>query len=43
MMKEADKQILDLIGKEPSLIVTPVGIGSLAHAVISHQDPRSTC
>ena len=44
MMKEVDEQISDLIGKGPSHIITPVGVGSLAHAVVSHyktQDRRA--
>ena len=45
MMKELDQQTTDLLGKGPSIIVTPVGVGSLAHAVISHyktQDRQAT-
>ena len=36
MMTEIDQQVLDSVGKAPDLVVTPVGVGSLAHAVVAH-------
>ena len=36
MMEEIDQQSPDLLGKGNTLVVMPVGVGSLAHAVISH-------
>ena len=36
MMAEIDRQIPPSSGEAPLLVVTPVGVGSLAHAVVSH-------
>lgn len=36
MMQEIDHQAMSLLGKNPDVIVTPVGVGSLAHALVSH-------
>jgi diaminopropionate ammonia-lyase len=36
MMIEIDQQMHDLSNKGPDLIVVPVGVGSLAHAVVAH-------
>lgn len=36
MMTEIDQQISDTIGKAVDLVITPVGVGSLAQATISH-------
>jgi len=36
MMHEIDQQTTQLLGKQPSIIITPVGVGSLAQAVVSH-------
>ena len=44
-MVEMDEQCQELIGGPPSLIICPVGVGSLAQAVIAHyksRDPPST-
>ncbi|KAL2876904.1 hypothetical protein SGCOL_007929 [Colletotrichum sp. CLE4] len=35
LVREAEQQVADH-GLKPSLMVTPVGVGSLAHAVVSH-------
>lgn len=35
-MHEIDQQTTQLLGKRPSIIITPVGVGSLAQAVVSH-------
>ena len=37
MMMEMDRQIEDAVGRQPDLVVVPVGVGSLAHAVIGLQ------
>lgn len=40
MLQEVDRQVLGLTGKPADLVVFPVGVGSLAQAVISHyKDP----
>lgn len=36
MMTEIDQQAYDTVGKNPDLVITPVGVGSLAHAVVAH-------
>lgn len=36
MMSELDQESLNILGQSPSLVITPVGVGSLAHAVVSH-------
>lgn len=36
MLQEVDKQVLDTVAKPASLVVFPVGVGSLAQAVIAH-------
>ena len=36
MMLEIDAQIQDAVGKAPDLLVVPVGVGSLAQAVVAH-------
>ncbi len=41
-MLETEQQTLQLTGKPPSLIVTPVGVGSLAQAVVSYYKSRKT-
>ena len=44
-MTEIDQQTYDAVGKTPDLVITPVGVGSLAQAVLSHyksQDRRAT-
>lgn len=35
-MIEIDQQIHGLVGRGPDLVVVPVGVGSLAHAVVAH-------
>ena len=44
MMTEIDQQVKPLSGKGPDIVVVPIGVGSLAHAVIAHykQKNRST-
>lgn len=36
MMTEIDQQMFDSIGRAPDLVIAPVGVGSLAHAVVAH-------
>ncbi|KAI9870607.1 MAG: hypothetical protein M1830_004052, partial [Pleopsidium flavum] len=36
MLQEIDKQVLEIAGKPADLVVFPVGVGSLAQAVITH-------
>jgi len=36
MLQEADRQVMEVAGKSADLVVTPVGVGSLAQAVITH-------
>ncbi len=40
-MLEIEQQSLQLVGKPPDLIVVPVGVGSLAQAVVSHYKSRA--
>jgi diaminopropionate ammonia-lyase family len=40
MLQEIDSQLLEL-GHTPSLVVCPVGVGSLAHAVVRHYKTQS--
>lgn len=42
MMRETEQQTFQLTGKTPSLIVVPVGVGSLAQAVVSFYKSRKT-
>lgn len=44
MMIEIDQQMKPLLGKGPGLVVVPIGVGSLAHAVVAHykQKGRNT-
>ena len=45
MMVEIDEQCQELTGRPPNLIICPVGVGSLAQAVVAHyksRDPPST-
>ena len=44
-MVEIDEQCQELTGRPPTLIICPVGVGSLAQAVVAHyksRDPPST-
>lgn len=44
-MVEIDEQCQESTGRSPNLIICPVGVGSLAQAVVAHyksQDPPST-
>ena len=44
MMLEIDAQMHEAVGKAPDLLVVPVGVGSLAQAVVAHykhQNPAS--
>ena len=36
MLQEADRQIMELTGRPADLVIFPVGVGSLAQAVIAH-------
>ena len=36
MMVEIDHQVYETVGRQPDLVVVPVGVGSLAHAVVAH-------
>lgn len=36
MMNEIDQQVFDSVGRFPDLVIAPVGVGSLAHAVVAH-------
>lgn len=36
MLQEADRQILEVAGRPADLVVFPVGVGSLAQAVLTH-------
>ena len=40
MMVEIERQTVELIGKPPDIIVVPVGVGSLAQAVVSYYKCR---
>ena len=45
MMVEIDEQCQELTGRPPNLIICPVGVGSLAQAVVAHyksREPPST-
>lgn len=42
MMLETEQQTFQLTGRLPSLIVVPVGVGSLAQAVVSFYKSRGT-
>ena len=41
MMIEIDKQMHRAIGKGPDLVVVPIGVGSLAQAVVVHYKEKS--
>jgi len=36
MLQEADRQVMEAAGRPADLVITPVGVGSLAQAVIIH-------
>lgn len=36
MLTEVDQQLKPLYGEGPDLVIVPIGVGSLAHAVVGH-------